>query len=132
MITLTALHLADVALGAPLRRLIREELTKPGSEFHKAVEGKTNGSIAVVWEDEKCIGWARTETWYDGNGSPHDTLEAFVREEERYRGIASFAASGLNVFTDLVNVAVFHPHMLLVARRAGMRAQLFERHWVRV
>jgi GNAT superfamily N-acetyltransferase len=139
MITCTALPLADIALGAPLRRLIRDELTKPGSDFHKAIETKTDGHIAIVWADAVAVGWARTEHWYDGNGIPYDTLEAFVRPDHRLKGIAVLAACGICSSALCENggvVAVFHPHMLLVARRAGFFPTLFERDergwWKRV
>jgi len=125
-------------LDASMRRLIRDELTKPGSDFHHAVETKTAGLIAIVMDDEVVVGWARTEQWYDGNGIPFDTLEAFVRPERRMRGIAGFAASGLYsaVFhASGCAVAVFSPYMMLVARRAGLFPTLFEQdgngHWRR-
>jgi hypothetical protein len=128
MIACTVLPLAD--LDASMRRLIRDELTKPGSDFHKAVETKTDGHIAIVMDDEVVVGWARTEYWSAGGQMMYDTLEAFVRPERRLRGIAAFAAAGL--YTALLSeqggtVAVFNPHMLLVARRAGLWPTLFER-----
>jgi hypothetical protein len=132
MITCTVLPLAD--LDASMRRLIRDELTKPGSDFHGAVETKTDGLIAVVMDDEVVAGWARTERWSvgdDGAGGlvMYDTLEAFVRPERRLQGIAAFAASGLfsATYDNGCTVAVFSPHMLLVARRAGFWPVLFER-----
>jgi hypothetical protein len=124
MIACTVLPLAD--LDASMRRLIRDELTKPGSDFHEAVETKTDGHIAVVFHDEQVIGWARTEQW---NG--YDTLEAFVRPERRLQGVAVFAAAGLRAGVLHDNggvVAVFHPHMLLLARQAGFFPVLFERN----
>jgi GNAT superfamily N-acetyltransferase len=134
MITCTVLPLAELALGAPLRRLIRDELTKPGSDFHEAVETKTDGLIATVWVDEVAVGWARTERWSAGDDGAgglvmYDTLEAFVRPERRLKGIAAFAASGLfsATYDNGCTVAVFSPHMLLVARRAGFWPTLFER-----
>jgi hypothetical protein len=59
----------------------------------------------------------------------YDTLEAFVRPERRLQGIAAFAASGLfsATYDNGCTVAVFSPHMLLVARRAGFWPVLFER-----
>ena len=136
MIACTVLPMSD--LDASMRRLIRDELTKPGSDFHHGVETKTAGLIAIVMDDEVVVGWARTEQWYDGNGILFDTLEAFVRPERRMRGIAAFAASGLYsaVFhASGCAVAVFSPYMMLVARRAGLFPTLFERdgngHWRR-
>jgi predicted GNAT family acetyltransferase len=129
MLTCVCLPLAELGLNTPLRHLIRDELTKPGSDFHKAVDTKTEGYIAVVWCNENPVGWARTERWYDGNGIQYDTLEAFVRPERRQQGIAAFAAAGLFSATlrDGCTVAVFSAPMLLVARRAGFWPVLFER-----
>jgi hypothetical protein len=126
MIACTVLPMSD--LDASMRLLIRDELTKPGSDFHKAVETKTDGLIAIVMDDAAVVGWARMERWTE-----YDTLEAFVRPEHRLQGIAAFAAAGIysSISSDLLDdgfaVAVFHPHMLLVARRAGFWPTLFER-----
>jgi len=128
MIACTVLPMSD--LDASMRRLIRDELTKPGSDFHHGVETKTAGLIAIVMDDEVVVGWARTEQWFDGNGIPYDTLEAFVRPERRLQGIAAFAAAGLYsaaLHDDGCTVAVFSPYMMLVARRAGLFPTLFER-----
>jgi len=68
----------------------------------------------------------------------YDTLEAYVAEDYRRRGIAAFAASGICSAVLHENggtVAVFHPHMLLVARRAGFWPTLFAKEdgqWLRV
>ena len=136
MIACTVLPMSD--LDASMRRLIRDELTKPDSDFHKSVETKTDGLIAIVMDDEVVVGWARTEQWFDGNGIPYDTLEAFVRPERRLQGIAAFAAAGLYsaaLHDEGCTVAVFSPYMMLVARRAGLFPTLFERdgngHWRR-
>jgi hypothetical protein len=125
MIVCSVMPLDEVVEDAPIRRTIRDELTKPGSDFHKAIDTKTDGHIAVVFHDDQVVGWARTERWQS-----YDTLEAFVRPERRLQGIAVFAAAGL--FSAVLRdeggtVAVFHPHMLLVARRAGFWPVLFER-----
>jgi len=136
MIACTVLPLAD--LDASMRLLIRDELTKPGSDFHKAVETKSDGVIAMVMDDIEVVGWARTEYWSAGDDGAgglvmYDTLEAFVRPERRVQGIAAFAAAGIysSISSDLLDagfaVAVFHPHMMLVARRAGFFPVLFER-----
>jgi hypothetical protein len=130
MTTCTVLHLAELAIDAPLRRLIRDELTKPDSDFHKSVETKTDGHIAVVWADEVAVGWSRTEQWIESTGLVYDTLEAFVRPERRLQGIAAFAAAGLYtacLHDNGCTVAVFSPHMMLVAKRAGFFPVLFER-----
>jgi GNAT superfamily N-acetyltransferase len=121
---------------------IAHRLTKAGSDFNgklvywtygrgKAVE--TDGSIAVVYDQGEIVGWARTEVW-----RRNDTLEAFVAPAYRGRGVASFATAGLAstcLYDNGMNVAVFHPLMLLVARRAGLIPELFEQDasgdWVR-
>jgi hypothetical protein len=125
VILCSVMPMADLVEDAPIRRTIRDELTKPGSDFHKAIDTKTDGHIAVVFHDDQVVGWARTERWQS-----YDTLEAFVRPERRLQGVAVFAAAGL--FSAVVrendgSVAVFHPHMLLVAQRAGFFPVLFER-----
>jgi len=125
MILCSVMPMADLVADAPVRRTIRDELTKPGSDFHKSIDTKTDGLIATVWADEVVVGWARTERWAE-----YDTLEAFGRPERRLMGIAAFAAAGLcssALYENGGAVAVFHPHMLLVARRAGFWPVLFER-----
>jgi len=127
MIACTVLPMSD--LDASMRRLIRDKLTKPGSDFHHAVETKTDGLIAIVMDDDVVAGWARTEYWSAGLAL-YDTLEAFVRPERRMQGIAAFAAAGL--YTAFLHeqggtVAVFSPQMMLVAKRAGFCPTLFER-----
>lgn len=129
----TILPLADT--DAADRAFIVLNLTKPGSDFQKKLlDRRLDGTIALVREHGEIVGWARTEEWHDGS-IPWDTLEAFVTPDYREFGVASFAAGGLVAFHDLSNVAVFHPHMLLVARRAGLRPILFHREgpaWLRV
>ena len=125
MILCSVMPMSDLVEDAPIRRTIRDELTKPGSDFHKAIDTKTDGHIAVVFHDDQVVGWARTERWQS-----YDTLEAFVRPERRLQGVAVFAAAG--IYSSVLHenggvVAVFHPHMLLVARRAGFWPVLFER-----
>jgi GNAT superfamily N-acetyltransferase len=121
---------------------IAHRLTKAGSDFNgklvywtygRGAAVDTDGSIAVVYDQGEIIGWARTELWRND-----DTLEAFVAPAYRGRGVASYAAAGL-VSTCLhdngMHVAVFHPLMLLVARRVGLFASLFQKaangEWVR-
>jgi hypothetical protein len=128
MIACTVLPLAD--LDASMRRLIKDELTKPGSDFHHAVETRQDGYISIVMDDANVVGWARTEEWIESTGLEYDTLEAFVRPERRLEGIGAFAAAGL--FSGVLHdnggqVAVFQPHMLLLARRAGFFPILFAR-----
>lgn len=130
MLMCNVMQMDELAVGSPMRRLIRDELTKPGSDFHHAVETKTDGLIAVVMDDAVVAGWARTEYWSAGGQTLYDTLEAFVRPERRMQGIAAFAAAGL--YTAFLHeqggtVAVFSPQMMLVAKRAGFFPTLFER-----
>lgn len=136
------LLLSELAESAHLALFVRNKLTKPGSDFRRKLTSiligerratEDDGEIALVYDHGEVIGWARTEIWGD-----HDTLEAFVAEDYRLRGIAAFAAAGLYakaLFDNGGSVAVFHPHMLLVAKRAGFFATLFEKvngNWVRV
>jgi hypothetical protein len=125
MLVCSVMPLDEVVADAPIRRTIRDELTKPGSDFHKAIDTKTDGHIAVVFHDDQVVGWARTERWQS-----YDTLEAFVRPERRLQGVAVFGAAGIRAGVLHENdgtVAVFHPHMVLVAQRAGFFPVLFER-----
>lgn len=119
-------------------------LTKPGSDFNKKLHRwmtvtpavPEDGSIAIVRDDDEIVGWCRTETW--APDSRWDTLEAFVEPAHRKRGVAAFAAAGLVAsrrLCDGMQVAVFAPPMLLLARRAGLHPVLFLKDaagkWVR-
>lgn len=125
----------DLAADAVLCRFLRDHLTWPESDFHKKLDGwacgdpasRLDGHIALVEDHGEVIGWARTETWFEGNDWPWPTLEAFVAREHRGFGVASFAAAGLacGPLRDESNVAVFRPAMLLIARRADLYATLF-------
>jgi len=118
---------------------VREyELLRKYSDFAKKIDRWSNesaspqpsdGHISLVRDEGQIIGWARTEHWPFGDAI-YDTLEAFVSPDYRLRGVASFAASGLvssKLHENGGTVAVFHPHMMLVAKRAGLWATLFER-----
>ena len=134
--------LAELVSSADLALFVRNKLTKPGSDFQwkltrllygEAVSSSDDGHIAIVLDQGEIVGWARTEYW-----QAHDTLEAFVAPDYRLRGIAAFAASGLYagvLHDEGGTVAVFHPHMLLVARRAGLFATLYQKNprgeWVK-
>jgi hypothetical protein len=119
-------------------------LTKPDSDFQRALlAGRRPGEISIVRDQGEIVGWARTEVWTEGDDGAGgevnwDTLEAFVAKEYRMNGIAAFAAAGLKSALDIWTVAAFHPHMLLVARRAGFHPTLFakqdvvETKWSRV
>lgn len=140
--TCETMTLAELVSSADLALFVRNKLTKPGSDFQwkltrllhgDAVASEQDGSIALVADKSEIVGWARTEYW-----QAHDTLEAFVAPDYRLRGVAAFAASGL--YASVLHgeggaVAVFHPHMLLVARRAGLFATLFTKNprgeWVK-
>lgn len=114
-------------------------LTRPDSEFERKLRaGTAGGLISIVEERGGPVGWARTEEWKDpATGHQWDTLEAFVADEHRLRGIAAFAASGLvsSYFIHFgMAVAVFRPYMMLVAKRVGLHPTLFTRSgdkWVR-
>jgi len=142
--TCTIIDAAD--FWASSAKYVRDHLTKPGSDFRKKITswmyGETlptaaDGHIALVEDHGEIVGWARTERWLV-DVTLYDTLEAFVAPPYRRRGIAAFAASGIYSAVLHENggtVAVFHPHMLLVARRAGFWPTLFakeEGQWLRV
>ncbi len=150
--TCEILTLAELVESPMLALFVRNKLTKQNSDFQwkltrllhgEAAPTSDDGSIALVLDQGEIVGWARTEYWTagsDGAGGflSYDTLEAFVAEGYRLRGIAAFAASGLyaSVLHDNgAAVAVFHPHMLLVARRAGFWPTLFTKNprgeWVK-
>ena len=150
--TCETMTLAELVSSADLALFVRNKLTKPSSDFQwkltRLLHGESgatvdDGHIALVLDQGEIVGWARTEYWTagsDGAGGfvSYDTLEAYVAEGYRLRGIAAFAASGLyaSVLHDEGGtVAVFHPHMLLVARRAGFWPTLFQKNprgeWVK-
>lgn len=129
-----------------LLTLLRDNLTKPESDFNKKLTAwiggveplDRDGHIALVLDHGEIVGWARTEVWSDGNGAIYDTLEAFVAPEYRLRGVAAYASSAIysGVLHDCgLGVAVFSPVMMLVAKRAGFFPTLFtpiDGRWVRV
>lgn len=131
------------------RLFVANTLCKPHSVFRSRLLAGTpiDGFIALVESYGETIGWARTEMWTEptddgvaagfGPAVLHwNTLEAFVARDYRGRGIASFAASGLNasVMNDDPTAAVFHPHMMLLAKKIGLLPTLFREEggrWVR-
>lgn len=124
------LTLAELVAAGDLALFVRNKLTNPGSEFQTRLtnllfsEGVAEGHIALVEDQGEVVGWARTDRW-----TTYDTLEAFVAPDYRGRGIASFAAAGLRsgvMHDGSIAVAVFHPHMALVAQRVGLLPVLFE------
>lgn len=129
--TLESLDQIDLAF-------IRDNLTRDGSDFQaKLRDGRSDGFIAIVREHGEIIGWCRTERWLEERRMAEwGTLESFVAMSHRHRGVASFAACGLRTVLSAASlVAVFHPHMLLVARRASLSPVLFAKEndaWSRV
>ena len=128
--TCEILTLAELVGAADLALFVRNKLTNPGSEFQTRLtnllfsEGVAEGHISLVLDQSEVVGWARTDRW-----TTYDTLEAFVAPDYRGRGIASFAAAGLRssvMHSGSIAVAVFHPHMALVAQRVGLLPVLFE------
>lgn len=105
--------------------VISRGLTKPRSDFSLALqEYRASGSIAVCTDGGDVVGWARTEKWQE-----HDTLEAFVREDRRRRGVARFCVAGLvasGLFVDS-SVAVFDEQMNRIANAAGLEPYLYRR-----
>ena len=133
----------------PHRLFVARKLCKPGSIFQRRLlDGEAiDGFIALVEDFGETIGWARTEPWLEpdveaaAGGFPAamlhwNTLEAFVARDFRGRGVATFAAAGLATvaFQDDRDAAVFHPHMMLLANKVGLRPVLFREKgegWVR-
>lgn len=121
-------------------REIADVFTKDGSDFQaklrRFLEGVEptwdDGHLALLKADGEIVGWARSERWAEDAVHAWDTLEAFVHPHHRNRGYAALAASALAAgpLYGSGNIAVFHPTMLLVARRAGLYAQLFTRQRV--
>jgi hypothetical protein len=112
---------------------VYEHLTHDDSDFQKKLgrwmAGETpsqqDGVIAVAIDQGEVVGWARTERWRNYN-----TLEAFVAQPYRERGIASWCASGLltqHPYCEDSNVvAVFARPMVHVARRVGLHPVLYQ------
>lgn len=131
------------------RMYAARKLCKPGSVFQRRLfdSAPADGFIALVEDFGELIGWARTEPWSEPDvdarlgGFPAamlhwNTLEAFVAQDYRGRGIATFAAAGLHAvaFQDDPTAAVFAPSMMLLARRVGLMPTLFREQgerWVR-
>jgi len=110
------------------RNFIADHLTRPGSDFQRAIlagGGGLTGTIAICLDQGEIIGWARTEIW---DGLP--TLEAFVSPAYRRRGVATLCAAGLRtegVWRDYEFVAVFRPTMAALAHRLGILHAEFQR-----
>jgi GNAT superfamily N-acetyltransferase len=113
-------------------------LTKRGSVFRAAMETNVfNGRIAVVRDKGEIVGWCRTEAWEETEGCIWNTLEAYVDEHYRRRGVATLAAKALyaTYLHDTPGaVAVFAPSMMVVARSAGLSPTMFAKdgnRWMR-
>lgn len=108
------------------RRFIADHLTRPGSDFQRALlYGDPAGTIAICLDQGEIVGWARTEIW---QGMP--TLEAFVGPAYRRRGIALACTAALiaeGVFRDFGAVAVFRPTMVSLAERLRLPYAGFDR-----
>jgi len=108
------------------RQFIVDHLTREGSDFPRAlIAGDPSGSIAICMDMGEIVGWARTEKWEN-----KDTLEAFVQQAYRRRGIARACAAGLvacNAYGGERSVAVFRESMLHLARCVGLEPILFGR-----
>lgn len=91
-----------------------------------------DGYLALLKSEGEIVGWARSERWVEDAVHAWDTLEAFVHPNHRHRGYAALASQGLasGPLYGSGSIAVFAPPMLLVARRAGLCAQLFTRQRV--
>jgi GNAT superfamily N-acetyltransferase len=113
-------------LRASERRFIADHLTRPESEFQRALLGGTvTGTIAICLDQGEIVGWARSEVW---QGIP--TLEAFVSPAYRRRGVATLCAAGLRtegVFRDYEYIGVFRPTMVSLASRLGLIYASFDR-----
>ena len=145
--TCEILSLAELIASGSTALFIRNKLVRHGGDFQWKLTAllhgdrpadKNDGHIALVLDHGEIVGWARTEQWRSDDGLSYDTLEAFVAPEYRLRGIAAFAASGIyaGVLHDNGGtVAVFHPHMLVVAKRSGFWPVLYTKNpagkWVK-
>lgn len=114
-------------LSADEREFLRDHLTWPESDFHRALKiGAQRGTICLALDHGEIVGWARTETWENW-----PTLEMFVRPEWRRRGVATFCAAGLaasNLFEHSGgHCAAFSREAVRVAETVGLSAILFQR-----
>jgi len=114
-------------LRATERRFIADHLTRPDSDFQRALlAGTVTGTIAICLDQGEIIGWARSEIWQD-----IPTLEAFVSPAYRRRGVATLCAAGLRtegVFRDYEFIGVFRPTMVSLASRLGLLYASFDRN----
>lgn len=121
-------------------RELADVFTKDGSDFQAKLRrflagdepAFEDGYLALIKYEGEIVGWARSERWSEDAVHAWDTLEAFIHPQHRNRGYAALAASALAAgpLYGSGNIAVFHPTMLLVARRAGVYPQLFQKRSV--
>lgn len=123
------------------RKWIAERLTKAGSDFQRKLgfqNAPDDGAIAIVRDFGEIVGWARSERWINpADGVAWQTLEAFVAEAHRRRGIATYAAAALVASAAVrrdEGIAVFQRSMLLLAKKSWLLPVLFEfdgNRWLR-
>lgn len=118
------------------RNFIIENACKPNSDFQfKLIEkplDDRDGWIAIVRDQGEIVGWSRTEKWIDrDSGEEFDTLESFVRERWRRRGVCRYASAGLLAAAkiDRGPLAIFSPLMVGTCRRLSIRWEGYERKW---
>jgi hypothetical protein len=106
------------------RKFVADHLTRPNSDFQTALlDGEPAGTIAICLDQGEPIGWARSEVW---QGIP--TLEAFVSQPYRDRGVATLCAAGLRthgVFVLHEKIAIFSTAMIAIAERLSLPYRRF-------
>lgn len=143
----TVLPAAEFAKDSHAMHFIHKRLARDGSDFQRKllswIAGRdepadADGHIAVVEDRGEIVGWSRTEFWVHPTTRQWHTLEAFVAEPYRRRGLASFASAGLVASSALPasgRVAVFRTRTMEgVARRIGLFPTFFslaDGKWVR-
>ena len=124
----TVLTAAEFAKDREAMLLVADRLSRHGSDFQEKLRywlaghlpHSSDGLISLVRDFGELIGWARTEDW-----KSMKTLEAFVAEEHRKKGVAVFATAGLvatRAFGDTSRVAVFREESMV---RLAERCRLF-------
>lgn len=143
----SVLPAGEFAADSHAMHWIHKRLTRDGSDFQMKLlswisgrdePGEDDGHLAIVEDRGEIVGWARTAAWTHPSTRRWQTLEAFVSEPYRRRGVASFAAAGLVASSALPacgRVAVFRVRTMEgVARRIGLLPTFFtldDGKWVR-